>query len=365
LRRNLGTILSEEPCAIRLRLAPAAEDDLPRTSLVGEVDEAYADRLTPGDRFMLDGRCLELHSRDGKDLFVDEVAGRPAVPRWAGSGPPMSLALAERLYLFRAEAAEVFRDGTAALERFLRQAGLGERAAAAVGRLIAAQETASEVPEPATLLIEGVTHQSHVEYYLHTPLPCPANEVLVRVLSRRLLAHHNVRAAPLAANLGLLLVVDRTAAIEPDTWRALLTVERFADDFLAGLRESQLLRDRFGQVAQTGLMVLRHPAGRRRRVGGKDWAGRELFDQVHDADPDFVLLRQAEEEVRTTACDLGSALAFARRLPAMPVRLRWLAQPSPLGSQLLVSESVAVETPATRQEALDLLQDDLFRTRAG
>jgi ATP-dependent Lhr-like helicase len=365
LRRNLGTILSEDPCAIRLQLDAGTGDDLPRSSLVGEVDEAYADRLVPGDRFMLDGRCLELRRRDGKDLFVDEVPGRPLVPRWAGATPPMALALAERLYLFRAEAAEVLRDGPAALAGWLRQGGLGASAAGAIARLIAGQESVSEVPDLGTLLIEGVAQQSHTEFVVHTPLPGPANEVLVRVLSRRLLARHGLRSVPLAANLGLLLVLERAPAVDADAWRALFDVEQFAAEFAAGLHESQLLRERFGQVAQTGLMVLRNPAGRKRKVGGKDWAARELFDQVQAADPEFVLLRQAAADVQASACDLDSALAFARRMPRLHVQLRWLAEPSPLGSQLLVSEAVAVEPPASRAEALADLQRDLFQTRAG
>src|SRR5207249_9766619 len=49
VRRNLGTILADEPKPVRLA------DGTP----IGTVDEPYADRLQPGDRFLLDGRCLE------------------------------------------------------------------------------------------------------------------------------------------------------------------------------------------------------------------------------------------------------------------------------------------------------------------
>src|SRR5262249_32783515 len=87
LRRNLGSILTEDACAVKLR-APTFEDEA-RTLTVGEVDLAYAERLQPGDRFVLDGRCLELKERQATALLVDEAFGQPQVPRWLGSGVPM------------------------------------------------------------------------------------------------------------------------------------------------------------------------------------------------------------------------------------------------------------------------------------
>ena len=64
-------------------VAPSEEDPA-RTQIVGEVDLAYAEQLRPGDRFVLEGRCLEFKQRTGEALEVDEVFGRPLVPPgWA------------------------------------------------------------------------------------------------------------------------------------------------------------------------------------------------------------------------------------------------------------------------------------------
>ena len=116
LRRNLGTILAEERAPV---LAPFSRDPEGSAdaswSEIGDVDQAFADRLQPGDRFLLDGRCLEFRRREGATLFVEEVAGRPATPRWAGDGWAASPELARRLFLLRVQAAEALRDGPAAL----------------------------------------------------------------------------------------------------------------------------------------------------------------------------------------------------------------------------------------------------------
>ena len=61
-------------------------------------------------------------------------------------------------------------------------------------------------------------------------------------------------------------------------------------------------------------MLLRNPLGRGRRVGGRDWGERRLFDQVRARDPDFVLLRQAAREVRADLCDAAAALRYVEEL---------------------------------------------------
>ena len=81
------------------------------TWTIGHVDPLFAERLRPGDRFLLDGRCLELRRQDHSGLLVEEVLGRPAVPRWGGDGWPLSAELARRLFDLRRQAAEALREG--------------------------------------------------------------------------------------------------------------------------------------------------------------------------------------------------------------------------------------------------------------
>src|SRR5262249_17730453 len=114
LRQNVGTIITEEPRPVLLQNAECGmpNDDLSSSfRLVGQVDERFADRLQLGDRFLLGGCCLEVRRSDGRAVYVEEVVGRPAVPRWGGDGWPLSVELARRLYLLRTRAAEALRDG--------------------------------------------------------------------------------------------------------------------------------------------------------------------------------------------------------------------------------------------------------------
>jgi ATP-dependent Lhr-like helicase len=354
LRRNVGTILAET-----MRPVVVGGE---RTSgkWVGEVEEPFAERLNPGDRFLLDGRCLEYRGDDGRALLVQEVLGRPAVPRWGSDGCPLSGELARRIYLLRVQAAEALRGGRAAMVALLRaDCGLDGDAAAALAAHFERQECVSEVPDAATLLIEVVPRQGAADHYLHTPLNRAGNDALARVAVLRLARDRGRPAHSLVTDLGLMLSVAG-GEVGPDEWRSLLSADGWDADLTLALRESPALAARFQCVAMTGLMLLRNPLGRKQRVGGRDWGARRLFDKVRRADPDFVLLRQAERELRCDLCDGETARGFALALPHCAVRCRRLMRVSPFleaWGPVQAGPAEVVETPA---EALQRLHATLM-----
>ncbi len=335
LRRNFGTIVSEEPRGIKL---VTEENGVEKTVVVGSLDEFFADRLQPGDRFLLGGRPLEYRRRERSTLLVRDAGGQPAPPRWMSGFWTLPAALVRRLYQFRAEAAETLRDGEEALAQWLRvHWRLEDDAIHELARYILLQETVSEVPDERVLLVEGVRHEAGIEYALHTPLTRAANEALTRVVALRLGRLGRGPIDSLAVDLGALLWVRGSAPLSADDWRQLLATEDWQVDFHEALHDSWLVRERFGNVAMTGLMLLRHPRGGRRKVGGRDWAERRLFDQVRTADPDFVLLQQAERETVRDACDGAAAHEFLRELVHRCIRCRWLCEPSPFAAGWLTT----------------------------
>lgn len=351
LRRNLGTILAEEPRRVRLESGGA----------VGQVDEAFADRLQPGDRFLLDGRCLEFRRMEDGAALVQEVPGRPQAPRWAGAAWPLAADLARRLYVLRTRAAEALLLGRQALAELLeREYGLRGAAVTTLVEHFLRQEALSEIPEAATCLVECVRRDYGAEYYVHTDLNRAGNDALARVAVLRLVRERGRTAGSQVADLGLLLDAGGGADLTPDDLRRLFAAEDFEADLAAALEGSYTLRERFRRVAQTGLMLLRNPLGQRRRVGGPAWGEQRLFDQVRAAQPDFVLLRQALREVRGEGCDGAAALAYARSLPRRTVRCRWLAQPSPFAEGWTQEVLGSVEQPDSPADALQRLQAALL-----
>lgn len=330
LRRNLGTIISDEMRTIRL---VTQENGVEKRTALGSLDELFADRLVPGDRFLLGGTAVEYRRRERTSLVVREAGGLPAPPRWESAGWPAAAELVRRLYEFRAAAADILRDGTDALTEWLQtHYDLSLNAMEELVRYFILQETVSEIPDERILLVESIHHGGGCEYALHTPLPRAGNEALARVLTLRLGRDRALQAETLAVDLGVLLYVRGATPLDADAWRALLARNAWEDDFQAALRESWLLRERFADVATTGLMLLRHPVGGRRKVGGRDWGARRLFEQVRAADPKFLLLNQAERETARDACAGDLARTYLEELPRRVIRCRWLSEPSPFAA---------------------------------
>lgn len=324
--RNLGTIVTEEP-----RLVRTAGDT---GVVIGDLDDTYAKNLVPGDRFLLDGRCLTLVKTTSQEMIVRETPGAPLVPHWQSGFLRVPEALARRLFQVRAEAAEVLRDGPVALDDFLaRELHLGGAAADALAIFLDSQETVSSVPDHRALLIEIVDHGGGIEYAIHTPLHTHANEAIARTLQHRLRARHGGKVSSIAVTLGVLLHHEAFDPLDEAAWSALLDPCGFLDDLAAVTRTGDLARSRFADIAHTGLMVLRQPLGGPRKVGGRDWIERRLFDQVFDADPEFALLRQAHRETLTVACDAAAADRFLAQRP--PLCLRYLPEPSPFAAAWL------------------------------
>jgi ATP-dependent Lhr-like helicase len=355
LRRNLGTILADPVYEVWLSAGRPANE----ISRIGEVDRAFAERLQAGDRFLLDGRCLQVRSLRPEEsrLLVEEVLGRPMVPRWGGEGWPLSTELAQRLYLLRVQAAEALRDGPAALARLLRcDYGLEEAAVAKLAAYFQRQECVSEVPDSASCLVEIIVHDDGMDCYFHTPLNRLGNDALARVAVHRLARDWGRSADSIVADLGFALFLHGGLAAPLATHlRTLLDAANFETNLEAALHNSAALRERFQRVAQTGLMLLQQPLGQTRRVGGRDWAARRLFDKIQAHDRDFVLLRQARREILSEWCDAAAAGRYVRELTHLPLRCRYLNYPSPFVESWTQMTAGAAERVETPDEALSRL----------
>jgi len=372
LRRNLGTILAEETTTVALLHTQESPSNQPEARVgsyytycapllaIGEVDRRFAETLLPGDRFLLDGRCLEVRRQEGGKLLVDEVPGRPAVPRWSGAGGTLSPELAQRLYLLRVRAAEALHDGPEMLLRLLmNDYGLDGMTAAVLAEYFERQDALSEIPDAGGILIEIVGNRIATELYIHTPLNRPANDALARVAVHRLVRDCQRRADCIVADLGFALLIRGEVTKPGDLTRIVLDHRRFVDDLEEALAESPALRERFRCVAMTGLMLLRNPLGGQRRVGGRSWGERQLFDRVRNHDTDFVLLRQARRELKAELYDADAARRFAATLDDQPLKCRYLYRQSPFTEAWTQTWSGSTEEAASPADALRRLHEVL------
>lgn len=340
---NVGTIVSEESVQV-----------IEGGVAVGTLEAAYAERLVPGDRFVLDGRALEFRRLVKSSLFARPSRGEPSLPRWTSDRQSLSLGLATLLARFRAEAARrLIEQSPAVLRSWLIDTfDLDDTSAAVLVELIEAQAQWSEVPDPHGLLVEeSPSPQGEgIIYTFHAPLHRAACEALGRATAARLGGRFGRNLALCVADLGwsIRLPDDVAPALAPETIAPLLDIEGFTGHVLDGLDRGELAARRFRHVAATALMVLRNPEpGRRVRVGGLNWVSDRLYPLVKSACPDHPLLRETRREVLEDILDVPAAERWLQARP--PVRVRVLPGLSPFAAAWIEpspAEALCFEPPA-------------------
>ena len=313
---NVGTINSEE--TVRVMESGVA---------IGTLEAAFAERLVPGDRFVLDGRAFEFRRLERSTLIARSSPGEPSLPRWTSSRQSLSSELALELAGFRARAGQYLIDhGKAAMRSWLAQSlELDEKAALVLVELFEAQVQSSEIPGAEGLLVEKSPSPdgAYWIFSFHAPLNRAACEALGRACSARLGRQIGRDLTLCAADLGwsIRLPGDFEHSLSPESIRSLFAPEGFAADVLEGLDRGELLARRFRYVATTALMVLRNPEpGRRVRVGGLNWVSTRLYPLINSTCPDHPLLaRDAPRGARRhSRRSRGSALACERAADPVP-----------------------------------------------
>ena len=311
---NVGTITSEESAHV-----------LVDGVAIGTVEGAYAERLSPGDRFVLDGRSLEFRRREGQVVHARSGGSEPGLPVWHSDRQALLSELAFEVAEFRFGAAQrLTQEGPRGLRSWLIEA-FGLRSQRGDSACRADRGARAAEPRAAGKRASGRGLSRSRSGGLVLCVPCPAQPCGVRGARPRDGCPAGplpwTRPGPSGCRPG---VVDQAAGRGRDRGRragALLSLDRLEEDVLEGLDKGELPAHRFRHIAATGLMVLRNPEpGRRLRVGGLNWVSSRLFPLVKAACPDHPLLRETRREVLQDLLDVPSAVRWLATQPAIIVR---------------------------------------------
>ncbi|MFT3879875.1 MAG: DEAD/DEAH box helicase [Gemmatales bacterium] len=218
-RTNAGTIQDEPHKKVHLE-----------ETVLGSVPNQFADRLLPGDRFLLTGRVYELVRHERSAIVVKESSGLPAFTRWQGGTMFMSPMLAERFWSLRARLGDALVESKETARQLLdSEYGISEEPRNALSDWLHRQMKVSEIPDRG-LLVEAYASPEgeYVHYAFHLPLAAPACEGLARVLSWRLRPAMNFPLEP--GPLGFLITLPAELELTPEKLRDLLCPDDYQLD---------------------------------------------------------------------------------------------------------------------------------------
>jgi ATP-dependent Lhr-like helicase len=310
-RMNVGTIVEDDMLKVRLVRSRGGGQGKAGGStgviarggrLLGEIEEAFIEGLSPGDTFVFSGEVVRYETLVEDQVYVSRAHDKdPKVPSYMGGKFPLSTYLAERV------------------RRLLDDARAWHALPEQVRDWLSLQKDVSRVPAVRELLVESFP-RANKHYIVFYPFEGRlAHQTLGMLLTRRL---ERARARPLGfvANeyavaiwtLGDMSSMIRNGRIDLN---ALFDPDMLGDDLEAWLAESALMKRTFRNCAIiSGLITRRHTGeekSRRQVLFSTDL----VYDVLRKHQADHVLLRAARADAATGLLDL-------RRLSDMLTRIQ-------------------------------------------
>ena len=328
-RMNIGTIVEATMLKVRLgrirtRAAGAAGGKIAMGGRVlGEVEEYFAEQLTPGDTFIFAGEILQFLGLQENEVIVTRArAGTdPKIPSYDGGKFPLSTFLAGNVRAIIADARQ------------------WKRLPPEVQGWLQLQKRKSVIPGRSDMLVE--TFPRGGKHYL-VAFPFEgrlAHQTLGMLLTRRL---ERLRMRPLGFvcnDYGFAIwgLADLTAAIAQNrlSLSALFSQDMLGDDLEDWLAESSIMKRTFRHCAIIAGLI-------ERRFPGQEKTGRQMtlstdliYDVLRKHEPDHILLRASR-------ADAASGLLDIRRVSDLLARIRGhilhrpLERVSPLGISVML-----------------------------
>lgn len=326
-RLNVGTIVESPMIRIRLvgkgRLSrPGQARAFAGGRVLGEMEEAFVEQLSPGDTFVFAGHVLRFEGLREMEAFVSRSSDSdPMIPSYDGGKFPLSTHLAERVRAMVADQAS------------------WPRLPNPVADWLRLQAERSVVPDRSEVLVETFPRSGRhflVAYPFEGRL---AHQTLGMLLTRRL---HRAGCHPLGFVASDYAIAVWGLAEEMQTFLAqdhaldhLFDEDMLGDDLEAWLAESSLMKRTFRLAAViAGLIERRHP--------GREKSGRQvtvssdlIYDVLSRHEPQHVLLQAARADAATGLLDISRLGDFLRRIRGR-IRHVSLDRVSPLAVPVLL-----------------------------
>jgi ATP-dependent Lhr-like helicase len=276
LRMNIGTIVDTETLGVRMGRRGGPK--------LGEVEEAFAATLSPGDSFLIGGQVVRYDALRELTLQVSPAPGRqPKIAVFSGTKLATSTQLSDRVV-------EILADPS-------RWTHLPDP----VREWLELQRNQSKLPRPGRLLAETFPRAGLHYLVVYAFAGRNANQTLGLLLSKRMeeaaLAPLGFVATDYAVMLWGLQPVE-----DPHTLLDAKGLHAGLDDWLAG---NAVMKRTFRNVATVAGLIERRLPGLRKTGRQATFSSDILYDTLMRHDPGHLMLRITRIEAMRGLVDFG------------------------------------------------------------
>ena len=304
IRMNIGTIVDTDLLKVRLKNSRGGTP-------LGEVEEAFAATLTPGDTFLIGGQIVRY---EGLREMTVEVTRRasdsPKIAVFSGSKFATSTQLSDRiLAMFQQE----------------RWPGLPAHTA----EWLALQRDVSQLPRRDRLLVETFPHEGRAHSCIYGFAGRNAQQTLGLLLTQRM-EQAGLHPLGFVATGYATLIWGLDPVTDP---APLFDAAAMRDGFETWLAGNAVMKRTFRSAAVIAGLIERNAPGQRKSGRQATFSSDILYDTLIKYDPDHLMLRITREEALKGLVDFGRIEAMLERIEG---RIDYMPLPrvSPLAAPL-------------------------------
>lgn len=322
-RMSIGTILGES--SLRVKYVRGGD--------IGQIEEDFASRLKPGDRFTLDGKTLAfVRLRESVVQVRRAAVGIGAIPRWQGSLLPLSSNLTQGI-----------RDKLSAAG----DGRLDDPELRALAPLLNLQARWSALPHAGVFVTEHLQTRDGYHLFAYPLEGRLVNEGLATLIAHRAIQRKKTTITISANDYGFELLSSDPIGDISELLRQPTDIAALTRELAACLNVSEMTRRQFREIARISGLVMPRFAGGRMTSKQLQTSSGLIFDVLDKYDEANLLLEQARREVLARQLEIDRLMATLRRLAAIPVSSHVPPGITPFGFPLMVDRmrsSVSSET---------------------
>ncbi|GAA6158729.1 ligase-associated DNA damage response DEXH box helicase [Ruegeria sp. HU-ET01832] len=332
IRMNLGTIQDTDTLKVRLKRSRGGKP-------LGEVEEAFAASLTPGDTFLIGGQIVRYEGLREMTVEVSRRADKkPKIATFSGTKFATSTQLSDRILRMFAQPD-------------------WPQLPAHTAEWLTLQRQVSRLPSRDRLLIESFPDNGREHLCVYGFAGRNAQQTLGLLLTKRM---EETGLAPLGfvATDYATLIWGLDAVTDP---RPLFQLEALRNGLETWLAGNAVMKRTFRASATIAGLIERNTGGQRKSGRQATFSSDILYDTLLKYDPDHLLMQITREEAMRGLVDFGRIEAMIARIGDQ-IDLKRLNRVSPLAAPLFlevgkVPVKGSAEERLLAEESARLLQE--------
>ena len=338
-RLNVGTISGDATMDIRFGSGKR----------LGSIEENFVSKLRKGEKFVFAGRTLEFVRVREMTCVVKPASGLSNhTPIWSGTRLPITESMGE------------------AVRAVLAEAGGGEAwcdELAAVAPIVAAQASASAIPQGGQLLVEQCSTREGEHLFVYPFEGRLVHGGLASVVALRLSRLEPATFTVSANDYGFELLTAKGYPFAERFGSELFSPEDLVEDTLEAVNLGELSKRQFREVARVAGLVMQVYPGQHKSARQVHATSGLIYDVLRDFDPGNLLLKQAEREVMERQFERSRLSRAMERLMGSEVVYAGVHRPTPLGLPLVIERVGGQISSATLAERVERIRGQWRKDR--